>query len=83
MYNPAMREDDLDAAERARRRSEWPVRVFKRGSEPSDDLSATATAAQRLAMMWPLALEAWALTGKPMPDYSRSTMPVRIIRRSS
>jgi len=31
-------------------------------------------------MMWPLALEAWALTGRPLPDYVRGQAPVR--RRS-
>lgn len=74
-----MSDDDLDAAERARRRRDWPIRSYTLGSEPGDDLSATTTAEERLAMMWPLALEAWALTGKPMPEYSRSTMPVRVL----
>ncbi len=31
-------------------------------------------------MMWPLALEAWSLGGKPLPDYTRSETPVRVIR---
>jgi hypothetical protein len=47
------------------------------GAEPSDDLSGTTTAEERLAMMWPLALEAWALSGRPIPDYERSAAPVR------
>lgn len=72
-----------DAAGRAERRRDWPVRVFPLGREPGDDLSATTTPEQRLAMMWPLALEAWALTGRPMPDYARETMPVRVVDRSS
>ena len=28
-------------------------------------------------MMWPLAIEAWSLTGRPMPDYERRNTPVR------
>ena len=28
-------------------------------------------------MMWPLATEAWSLTGRPMPDYERKDAPVR------
>jgi hypothetical protein len=28
-------------------------------------------------MMCPLSLEAWALTGRPLPDYPRSEAPVR------
>jgi hypothetical protein len=59
-------------------RSTWPVRVYRLGSEPSDDLSAGTTATERLAMMWPLALEAWDLTGRPLPQYARSETAVRI-----
>jgi hypothetical protein len=56
------------------------VRKFKLGEEPSDDLSETTTAAERLAMMWPLAVQAWALAGKPLPTYERSNIPIRIYR---
>lgn len=56
----------------------WPIRAFKLGSEPPDDLSATTTPEERLAMMWPLALEAWALTGAPLPDYRRCEAPVTL-----
>ncbi|MGH9866793.1 MAG: hypothetical protein ACREAA_01320 [Candidatus Polarisedimenticolia bacterium] len=61
-------------------RRDWPVRVYRLGQEPSDDISAETTPEQRLAMMWPLALEAWSLTGKPLPDYDRGSTPVRILR---
>lgn len=27
-------------------------------------------------MMWPLALEAWALTGRSLPDYERKSAPI-------
>jgi hypothetical protein len=62
----------------SRDRRTWPVRAYRLGSEPPDDLSASTTAAERLAMMWPLALEAWELTGRPLPQYVRSEMAVRI-----
>lgn len=62
----------------SRDRRTWPVRAYRLGSEPSDDLSPSTTAAERLAMMWPLALEAWELTGRPVPQYARSEMAVRI-----
>ena len=26
-------------------------------------------------MMWPLALEAWSLAGKPLPEYGREATP--------
>ena len=39
-------------------RSGWPVRVYRLGSEPPADLSATTTAEERLEMVWALTLEA-------------------------
>ena len=62
--------------ERAAGRSTWPVRRFTLGQEPGADLSGFTTAEQRLEMMWPLALQAWSLTGRPLPTYVRSAMPV-------
>jgi hypothetical protein len=74
---------DAARAERATLRKKWPIRVVRLGEEPPDDLTATTTAAERLAMMWPLALDAWASTGRPLPDYPRHQAPVRVLRRSS
>ena len=63
----------------------WPVRSGRCASsgledEPGPDLSATTTADERLAMMWPLARDAWALAGRAIPDYPRDRTPVRVIR---
>jgi len=55
----------------------WPVRLYRLGEEPGDDQSQINTAEQRLAMMWDLALEAWSLTGRPVPEYARHETPVR------
>jgi hypothetical protein len=52
--------------------------VYRLGCEPGDDLSDTTTAEERLAMMWPLALEAWELAGRSVPAYSRSETPVSL-----
>jgi hypothetical protein len=71
---------DGDQAARRAARGTWPVRRYRLGEEPADDLSSSTTAEQRLAMMWPLALEAWSLTGQPLPDYTRESIPVRVIR---
>ena len=38
--------------------SQWPNRRFDLGSEPTDDLTAVTTAAERLAMVWPLTIGA-------------------------
>jgi hypothetical protein len=74
-----------DGSERRRRaaaRRDWPVSIHRLGQEPSDDLSATTTAEERLAMVWPLTLEAWRLAGRELPSYARAEMPVRVIRGS-
>jgi hypothetical protein len=57
-------------------RSEWPVRVFKLGEEPGDDLSATTSPEERLAMVAALTLEAWTLAGRVIPEYTRGATPV-------
>jgi hypothetical protein len=74
-------DDDSSASVRAAARESWTVRKHRLGDEPSDDLSDSTTAEERIAMMEPLALEAWALTGKPLPDYDRGSAPVRRFRR--
>jgi hypothetical protein len=71
---------DRDEAAPRRDPARWPVRVFRLGEEPGDDLSATTTVGQRIAMIWMLRDRMWELTGRPIPTYSRSEMPVRIIR---
>jgi hypothetical protein len=62
--------------ERAEARSSWPVRKFPLGEEPSEDLSSSTTAAERLGMMWRLARDAWAMAGRQIPDYPRDEMPI-------
>ena len=57
-----------------------PVRVYRLGEEPGDDLSASTTPEERLAMVWELTMRAWALSGRPIPSYERSEMPV-VVRR--
>ncbi|HVS17472.1 MAG TPA: hypothetical protein VMT18_02645 [Planctomycetota bacterium] len=69
--------DERDRArERADARATWPVRKTT-SEEQSDDLSAETTATERIAMMWPLALEAWRIAGRPLPDYARHEAPIR------
>lgn len=71
--------DSTEAEERkcrAAARRSWPVRKVRPGDEPPENLSATTTAAERIGMMWRLAQDAWAMTGRPMPDYSREEMPI-------
>lgn len=70
--------DDTD--ERRKARLTWPVRAYRLGQEPPDDISAKTTPEERLASMWPLALEAWRLSGRPLPNYDRAHIPARLFR---
>ena len=76
-----VRDREYPASLRAAQRRSWPVHKYSLGAEPSDDLSDQTTPEQRLEMMWPLAVEAWLLTGKPIPNYARAETPVVLIRR--
>ena len=76
---------DADAEARAERRrqraSQWPVRRFELGQEPLRDPTDQSTVDERLAMMWPLAKEAWSVAGKPIAAYERKDMPGTLTRR--
>ena len=56
---------------------------YRLGEEPSDDLSEQTTAAERIAMMWPLAEAAWRMAGRALPTYDRSCLPARLFRAGS
>ena len=68
---------------RAAARADWPVRRSRLGEEPPDELSASTTVAERLSMMWPLAVEAWTLAGRELPTYTRAETPIRVVRNQS
>jgi hypothetical protein len=73
--------DSHEAGERRRaQRARWPIVRHRLGEEPIDDLSATTTPAERVAMMWPLALRAWEVAGRPLPNYDRQSLPARLFR---
>ena len=74
-------DEESERAARAEARRSWPIREFRLGEEPDDDLSETTTAKERLEMMWPMTVDAWTLAGKQIPDYPRDKAPVRVIRR--
>jgi hypothetical protein len=65
----------------ARDRKELPVRWTKLEEQGHErDLEGT-TAAERIGMMWPLAVQAWAFMGE---DVAESRLPrhvVRVVRR--
>ncbi|MGH7626853.1 MAG: hypothetical protein ACREOJ_16250 [Gemmatimonadaceae bacterium] len=63
-------------------RQRWPVRIYRLGRDPGNDLSATSTAGERLGMLVVLSERMWVLSGWPLPSYPRSQLPVRVIRSS-
>lgn len=71
---------DEDREDRARRRREWPIRRYTLADQPSENLAATTTPEERLAMMWELAVQAWAVSGRPFPSYERHEIPGRVLR---
>lgn len=58
----------------------WSAGVYRLGEEPSEDLSAVTTAEQRLGLVWELTARMWTLTGRPLPSYARSEIPVVVVR---
>lgn len=60
-------------------RRSWPVRKVPLGVETAN-LEASTTAIERLAMMWPLAVEAYTLAGREIPTYSRRDTPAKLFR---
>jgi hypothetical protein len=63
-----------------RYRSSWPVHVCRLGEEPTR--AGETTAEQRLAMMWELVTQAWAMAGREIPAYDRRDAPGRVLSRS-
>jgi hypothetical protein len=69
-----------DLAARRRARASWPILRHDLRDEPNEDLSDVTTAAERMAMMRPLAEEAWRLAGRPLPTYDRKNLPGKLFR---
>jgi len=73
------------AADRARKRQQnadqWPIRRFALGGEPEVDCRDLRDPEQRLAAMWPLAVQHWRLSGRSLPTYTRAEIPSMIFRK--
>ena len=65
---------------RAAGRSSWPIRRLTLAEEGQDSGVADCTGDERLAMMWTLAVDAWASSGNPWPEYARADAPGTVIR---
>jgi hypothetical protein len=62
----------------ANRRREMTVRVVPLASREAGDSRVGGTPSERLALLAELSSSAWALTGRPLPRYTRATTPVAI-----
>ena len=76
---------DSGAKERAATRranaANWPLRSYGIAEEPVRDPLDRSTVDERVAAVWPLTREAWAVAGKEIPSYLRSAAPGNIRRR--
>ena len=77
--------EDEDAARAARRaaRANLPMRCFRLGEEPDEDLSAVTTMEERLAMVWPLSRLAYEIAGFPIEPPPRAQLHGVVLRRSA
>jgi hypothetical protein len=57
-----------------------PVRIVPLSSLEAEESYVEGTIDERLALVARLSRRAWAATGRPIPSYTRATIPV-IIRR--
>jgi len=64
---------------RAAARASTPVVRVALAQEGSPDVTSLDPSA-RIAMVWPITLDAWAASGRPIPDYDRAHAPGRIRR---
>jgi hypothetical protein len=72
--------EDQGTLSRAASRRTWPVRLVGLGTEPRAHIPRLTTPEERLAMVWTLTVEGWALADRPMPAYLRRATPVRLCR---
>jgi hypothetical protein len=54
------------------------ARVVPLRSDEAGDARVGGTAEERLALLAELSRRMWALTQRPLPSYTRSTMPVTL-----
>jgi len=61
-------------------RANMPVRIYRLGEEPPDDWLASTTAAERFEMVAELSARMFELGPGPAPSYTRSSMPIHVVR---
>lgn len=61
-------------------RSDWPTRLIPLSEEGNDDDVLALTPAERIEMMWPLVVRAWAFTGEDVRGTRLQRHVVRVVR---
>ena len=61
-----------------RDRSKMTARIVPLRSDEAGDARVGGTVAERVALVGELSRRMWALTGQPLPSYTRATMPVKL-----
>ena len=59
-------------------RRDMTVRVVPVGSDEAGESRVAGTAAERVALVGRLSEEVWVRTHRPLPVYTRATMPVQL-----
>lgn len=57
-----------------------PVRIVPLASDEAEDACVEGSVDERLALVARLSRRAWAATRRPIPSYTRATIPVVITR---
>ena len=57
-----------------------PARIHHLTDHQDDNLADTTTVEERIAMVTVLSRRMWEISGHPLPSYSRSEMPMRVVR---
>jgi hypothetical protein len=70
-------DQDAERSARARARQDWPGR---KTTLTQADRERPLGAEDAIAAMWELCMEAWLLSGRPLPEYDRGGAPGRIWR---
>jgi hypothetical protein len=56
------------------------ARILRLEDDADDDLSASTTVQERVAMVAILSRRMWEISGRPWPSYARSEIPIAIVR---
>lgn len=75
---------DAGRTRRARARQSWGGGLTRLDAPPSSTPPVAALdPAERIANCWAISVDAFLLSGRPWPEYERSEIPGRMIRRDA